>query len=215
MSNAVYFNIYKLKTGASVPEFLSAVKKLSNENSIKFKDKGYISFSLLADGETWADCSSWESMDDLNVFIESSRDAGKSGTNKTAEIFYSFLNLDSCISCCFNVEQNHSKDSGQFDISNIVSYHSYKIKSGLSIKDFLNQGNETYNEFTSKQTNSVSSMKLVDGETWADITTFETIDKYKEFVKQCNQYFKTKGGYSFIAPGSLKSYLFSKVNYEL
>jgi len=215
MSNAVYFNIYKLKKGSSALDFLNAVKNLTDEVNTKFKEKGYVSFSLLADGETWADCSIWDSMDALNAFIESSRAASKSGTNETAETFYSFLNLNSCISRRFNIEQNHNMGTGQFDISNIVSYHSYKLKNGLSVNDFLNQGDEVYTEFTSKQTNSVSFIRLADGETWADITTFETMDKYKEFVKQCNQYFKTKGGYSFIAPGSLKSYLFSTANNKL
>lgn len=53
MSKAVFFNSYKLKKGASVSDFLVAVENLTNEYISK--QKGYISFQLLVDGEIWAD----------------------------------------------------------------------------------------------------------------------------------------------------------------
>ena len=94
MSNAVFFNAYKLKKGSSPPDFLSAVEKLSEEIESKYKHKGYISFQLLVDGETWADFSMWETMEGLDAFITSSREASANGTNETAENFYSFLNFN-------------------------------------------------------------------------------------------------------------------------
>ena len=100
MSNAVFFNSYKLKKGSSVPDFLLAIEKLT-EGHISRK-KGYISSSLLLDGETWADYSVWKTMDDLKAFLESSQ----KNKNDLAEAFYSFLNFNSCKSHVFSVEKN-------------------------------------------------------------------------------------------------------------
>ena len=102
MPNAVYFNSYKLKKGASVPDFLLAVEKLTS--NIAANHKGYISSTLLVDGETWADYTVFETMDDLNAFIEAARVARASGTNDFAKHFYSFLNLNSCRTHRFTVE---------------------------------------------------------------------------------------------------------------
>ena len=101
MPNAVFFNSYKLKEGASVPDFLLAAEKLWNEHISK--QKGYISFNLLVDGETWADSTIFETMDDANAFLASSQ----SGTNDLAQKFYSFLNFNSCKSHVFSVERSN------------------------------------------------------------------------------------------------------------
>lgn len=101
MSNAVYFNSYKLKKGASVPDFLLSAEKLWDEHISK--QKGYISFNLLVDGETWADSTTFETMDDANAFLESS----KSGTNELAQNFYSFLDFNSCKSHLFSLEKSN------------------------------------------------------------------------------------------------------------
>jgi len=53
MSNAVFYCSFKLKDGASVSDFLSAAEKLNNEYISK--QKGYISWKQLVDGDTWAD----------------------------------------------------------------------------------------------------------------------------------------------------------------
>jgi hypothetical protein len=60
MLNAIFFNSYKLKKGSSVPEFLLAVEDLIN--GYASKQKGFISFMLLVDGETWADFGIFETM---------------------------------------------------------------------------------------------------------------------------------------------------------
>ena len=97
MSNAVFSNTYKLKDGASVPDFLLAVEKLIKEHVSK--QKGYVSFRLLAEGDTWADSVTFETIDDLNAFLESSQ----KDRNELAEHFYSFLNFSTCKSQVFSV----------------------------------------------------------------------------------------------------------------
>ena len=86
MSNAVYYVSYKLKKGVSVPDFLLATEKLNND--IISKQKGYISWKQLVDGDTWADFITFETMDDLNNFKEASKNP-----SDTAKDFYSFINF--------------------------------------------------------------------------------------------------------------------------
>jgi len=96
--NVVFFNSYKLKKGVSVSDFLLAVDKLNNEYISK--QKGFISFNLMVDGETWADSSVFETMEDVKRFAESNE------PNELAEKFYSFINLNSCKSHFFSVERS-------------------------------------------------------------------------------------------------------------
>jgi len=94
MSKAVLFASYKLKPGASTPNFLLAVEELTKYTS---KQKGCLSYNLLLDGETWADMSTWETMDDLKAFVQSG------GPKDLAEKFYSFIDFDSCKTHFFEV----------------------------------------------------------------------------------------------------------------
>jgi len=94
MSNAVLFCSYKLKKGASIPDFQLAVKKLTEHTS---KQKGCISYKLLVENETWADMSTWETMDDLKSFMKSG------GPTDLAEKFYSFIDFESCKTHFFEV----------------------------------------------------------------------------------------------------------------
>ena len=99
MANAVYYNSYKLVKGASVPDFLVAIDNLSAQ--IK-ENKGFISTTLLLEeGDTWADYSVWETMDDLKAFLE----AAHANTTELAEKFYSFLNFSTCKSRVYTVER--------------------------------------------------------------------------------------------------------------
>jgi len=86
MSNAVHLNIYKLKKGASVPDFLLATEKL-NDQEIS-KKKGYVSWTLMVDGETWVDAVTFETEEDLKKFEEESRNP-----SEIANHFYSFINF--------------------------------------------------------------------------------------------------------------------------
>jgi len=94
MPNAVFFNSYKLKKGASIPDFLLAVENLTEYTS---KQKGFISFNLFVDGETWTDSSTWDTMEDAKNF------ANTGGPKDLAEKFYSFINFNSCKSHFFEV----------------------------------------------------------------------------------------------------------------
>ena len=98
MPNAVFYNSYKLKKGASVPEFLQAIDNLSEQ--IK-QNKGFISTALLREGDKWADYSTWETMEDLQAFLEAAQE------NKTdlAEKFYSYLDFKTCVSRVYSVEK--------------------------------------------------------------------------------------------------------------
>mgnify|MGYP000850974092 CR=1 FL=1 len=99
MSNIVFFNSYQLKKGVSASDFLLAVEKLNNEYISK--QKGYISFQLLADGETWADSTTFETMEDAKSFSESCE------PNEFAEKFYDFININSCKSQIFSVIKSY------------------------------------------------------------------------------------------------------------
>jgi hypothetical protein len=87
MSNAVYYVSYKLKKGVSVPDFLLAAENLNNE--FISKQKGYISWKQLVDGNTWADLITFETMDDLENFKVVSQKPGE-----LSKKFYSFMNLN-------------------------------------------------------------------------------------------------------------------------
>ena len=86
MSNAVHLNIYKLKKNASTEDFLLAVEKLIQEEISK--KKGYVSFRIMLDGDTWVDEGTFETMEDLIKFEEEARNP-----SEVAKHFYSFINF--------------------------------------------------------------------------------------------------------------------------
>jgi len=86
MSNVVHFNCYKLKKGVSVSDFLLAAEKLNDEEISK--KKGYLSFKLMADGDTWIDMVTFETMEDLKNF-----EAEAQTPSEVAKHFYSFINF--------------------------------------------------------------------------------------------------------------------------
>ena len=99
MSNAVYFVSYKLKKGASVPDFLLATEQLNH--AYMSKQTGFISWKQCVDGDTWADILTFETIEDAK------RVSQPSGTNDFAEKFYSFINLNSCRAHLFSVERSY------------------------------------------------------------------------------------------------------------
>ena len=100
MSNAVFYCCFNLKKGASVPDFLQAAERLNNE--YVSKQKGYISWKHLADGDTWADFLTFETMEDVKNFEANSVNAGE-----LAAKFYSFIDLNSCKVHYFTVERSY------------------------------------------------------------------------------------------------------------
>jgi len=99
MSNAVFYVSFNLKKGASVPDFLLAAEALNNE--YMSKQKGYISWKQLRDGDTWADFLTFETMEDAKRIEESHE------PNPLAEKFYSFINLNSCRQHFFTIERSY------------------------------------------------------------------------------------------------------------
>jgi len=100
MSNAVWFISYKLVEGASVPEFLIASEKTHNE--VLSKKKGFVSWKVLIDGDTWVDLVTWETMDNA---INAENDDGD--TDPIALEFYSFIDPNSLKSLVFSVEKSY------------------------------------------------------------------------------------------------------------
>lgn len=99
MSKAVWFISYKLKKGVSIEKFLAASEKCNKE--VLSKQKGFISWEVLRDGDTWIDLVHWETLED-----------GKKGEtagagNPASREFYSFINMNSCKLQTFSVEKNH------------------------------------------------------------------------------------------------------------
>ena len=99
MSNLVWFISYKLIEGASVPDFLLASEKVHNE--ILSKQKGFLSWKVLVDGDTWVDLVTWETADDAI----NGETAG--ATNPIAHRFYSFIDPNTLIQQRFAVEKNY------------------------------------------------------------------------------------------------------------
>lgn len=99
MSNIIFYNSYKLKKGVSIPDFLLAVENLNNEYISK--QKGYVSFEILEDNETWADITTFETMEDAKRFAESNT------PNEFAEKFYSFINCNSCRTHFYSIRKKY------------------------------------------------------------------------------------------------------------
>ena len=100
MSKAVWFISYKLKKGASVPDFLLASKKCNDE--VLSKKKGVISWQVLVKDDTWVDLVTWKTMEDAK---NAEKDDGK--PNPVAQEFYSFINFNSLKHQLYSVEKSY------------------------------------------------------------------------------------------------------------
>jgi len=100
MSKAVFYCSFSLNEGTPISEFLEAAKKL-NDGFIS-KQKGYISWKQLNDGNTWVDFVTFETMDDVKNFEANSINAGE-----LAEQFFSFIDLSSCKVSYFTIEKEY------------------------------------------------------------------------------------------------------------
>ena len=100
MSNAVWFISYKLVDGASVSDFLIASEETHNE--VLSKRKGFISWKVLVDGDTWVDLVTWETVEDARNAENDDCDP-----SPIAQKFYSFINTSSLKSQVFSVEKSY------------------------------------------------------------------------------------------------------------
>lgn len=94
-------------------------------------------------------------------------------------------------------------------MSNTVFYVSFKLKKGASVPDFLRAAEELNNVYMSKQKGFISWQQLVDGDTWADYITFETMDDAKKVAQPTEKNELAQKFYSFINMNSCKCHLFS------
>ncbi|MCL2607843.1 MAG: hypothetical protein FWD92_04760 [Methanomassiliicoccaceae archaeon] len=68
-------------------------------------------------------------------------------------------------------------------MANAILFISYKLKKGSSVQEFLDATEKLNTEVVSKKKGYVSWQQLKDGDTWADVLTFETVDDAKEFER--------------------------------
>ena len=99
MASAVWFISFQLKKGASVEDFLLASERCHNE--VLSQQKGFISWDVLRDGDTWVDLVKWETAEDA----KNGETAGAS--NPAAHEFYSFIDMSTCKTRLFSVEKAH------------------------------------------------------------------------------------------------------------
>ena len=97
MKNAVWFISYKLKKEKSEEEFLAASEILGREYISR--QKGYISWKQLKEGDTWVDLATWECMEDAKNFEKSG------GGGERASKFYSFIDFKTLKSTFYTVEK--------------------------------------------------------------------------------------------------------------
>lgn len=96
---AIWIISYKLKENVSVDAFLSASAKCNQE--VLSKQKGFISWEVLRDGDTWVDLVKWETAEDA----KNGETAGAG--NPASKEFYSFINMQSCKLKCYSLEKTH------------------------------------------------------------------------------------------------------------
>lgn len=99
MPNAVFFVSYKLKKGTSASDFFRASKNLND--GYMSKQKGFISWKQLNEGDTWVDLLTFETMEDAKRIEEND------SPNALAEEFYSYINLPSCKVHFYTVEKSY------------------------------------------------------------------------------------------------------------
>lgn len=99
MSHVYWFISYQLKKGVSEEEFLIASKKCNDE--VLSQQKGFISWDVLRNGDTWVDLVKWETAEDA----KQSERAGAG--NPASREFYSFINMNSCKLQLYTIEASH------------------------------------------------------------------------------------------------------------
>ncbi len=99
MPNAAWFISYKLNENASVSDFLRASEKCNQE--VLSQQKGFISWEVLRDGDTWVDLVKWETEEDAKNAEAAGAD------NPASHTFYSFINMNTCNLRLYSIEITH------------------------------------------------------------------------------------------------------------
>jgi hypothetical protein len=98
-SNAVWFITYKLAEGKVQDDFLFAAEQCRER--VLSRKKGYLSWKMLVDGDTYADLVTWETMEDA---INAEKEGGD--IDPAAANFYSFIDHSSLKMQCFSVAKD-------------------------------------------------------------------------------------------------------------
>ena len=101
VSNAVWFITYKLNKGVSVKDFLLASEKTNKE--VLSKQKGFISWKVLVDGDLWVDLVTWETQEDAKYAENCDNEREP---DPVALKFYSFIDPESLTNQVFTVEKS-------------------------------------------------------------------------------------------------------------
>lgn len=96
MAQVIFFNSYKLKKSTCPDELMQAINALHNEH-IK-KQPGFITASIMQDGETWADSITFETMQHAQTFV-------LQPPNELAKNFYALININSCKTNFFTIQK--------------------------------------------------------------------------------------------------------------
>ena len=99
MSMTAWCISYKIAKGAYVQDYLVASEQVNNE--ILSKQKGFVSWKVFADGDTWVDLVTWESEEDAK------RAESAGATNPIALKYYSLIDMDSCQQVYYTVERSY------------------------------------------------------------------------------------------------------------
>ena len=94
-------------------------------------------------------------------------------------------------------------------MSNAVWFISFKLKKGVSAEDFLSASEKVHDEVISKQKGHISWKQLVDGETWADLITWETMEDARNALTAGSGNPAAKAFYSLLNMNSCKTQIFS------
>jgi len=102
MTKAVWHISYKLVAGANVQDFLLASKKCHDDSLSR--NKGFISWDVLRDGDTWIDFVTFETMEDA---INAEGNDNETAKHPSALAFYSFIEFSSLAHTSYIVETRH------------------------------------------------------------------------------------------------------------
>ena len=92
---------------------------------------------------------------------------------------------------------------------NAVLLITFNLVKGASVPDFLLASEKLNHEYMSKQQGYISWKQLVEGEMWADLLTWETMDDAQKVMDPSCTNALAEKFYSFIDQESCKVHLFS------
>ena len=94
-------------------------------------------------------------------------------------------------------------------MSNAVVYISFSLIEGASVSDFLLAAEKLNSEFMSQQNGYISWKLLVEGDTWADVLTWETMEAAQNAMEAGCSYPLSGEYFSFLNQESVKTHMYS------